>query len=109
MAGTGTDVGKTVVMAGLARLLALRGVETALMKPVQTGAVRDGAGRLASPDLAFVRSSSFHPPVGEEEEHASPCLFEPACSPHLAARLAGEEIRIARIVESARRMAAPPV
>jgi len=36
----------------------------------------------------------------------SPYRFEPACSPHLAAELAGTEIEISRIVSAARELAA---
>lgn len=41
VAGTGTDVGKTMVVTGLMRHLRQRGVSTMLMKPVQTGAALD--------------------------------------------------------------------
>ena len=36
--GTGTDVGKTVITAGIASLCVNSGLKTAVMKPVQTGA-----------------------------------------------------------------------
>jgi dethiobiotin synthase len=107
VSGTGTDVGKTLVTAAIARLLVRRGVVPALMKPVQTGAVRGDGGRLVAPDLESVRDLASLPPPeeGEERLHA-PYLFEPACSPHLAARLAGERIRPERVVEAARRLSA---
>jgi dethiobiotin synthetase len=37
--GTDTDVGKTVVAAGLAMVLKARGIKVGVMKPVATGCV----------------------------------------------------------------------
>jgi len=83
--GTGTDVGKTVVTAGLAAAGLAAGLRVAVMKPVQTGASRqDGdLGEIArlAPGIAPL------PP-----ELACPYAFPLAASPHLAAEMAGEAI-----------------
>lgn len=103
---TGTGVGKTLVTAGVLRNLRRRGVAAMAMKPVQTGAAPDAQGRLDAPDLAFVRQAA-----GLEMDEATcalaaPFLYEPACSPHLAARLAGRPIRFERILDCAKKLAA---
>jgi len=76
------------------------------MKPVQTGAARDGAGRLRAPDLEEALAAAGLAPPDAERDELAPYRYEPACSPHLAARLAGQPIRIERIVEVATRLAA---
>ncbi len=91
--GTGTDVGKTVVVAGLAAAAIAAGLRVAVTKPVQTGASRlDGdlgeVNRLA-PGLA-----------GLPPELACPYAFPLAASPHLSAEAAGEEIDPVRILSA---------
>ncbi len=51
--GTDTDVGKTVVTAGLAAYFQNKGKKTAVFKPVQSGAETE-QGKLVAPDLKFV-------------------------------------------------------
>jgi dethiobiotin synthetase len=104
--GTDTGVGKTRIAAGLVRRLRSAGVGAVPMKPVQTGAVRDARGRLASPDVEEVLATAGLLLSAGEREDLATYLFEPACSPHLAARLAGREIDLARIAARAARLAA---
>ena len=52
--GTGTDVGKTVITAGLAGALQDRGLQVGVFKPLQSGAVEIN-NQLTSPDLDFVK------------------------------------------------------
>lgn len=94
--GTDTGVGKTWATARL--LLALRagGRDAVPMKPVQTGA-RIRAGIARPPDLEFLLASAGLRPAARERAWMCPYAFAPACSPHLAARLAGRPIRLARI------------
>jgi dethiobiotin synthase len=103
--GTGTDVGKTVVTAGVLRYLCSRGASAMVMKPVQTGCRLSPRGRLIAPDVEFVlRAANLH--ASEDAlPHLAPYRFEPACSPHLAASLAGRTIDIATILASARQLA----
>ncbi|WP_027368748.1 adenosylmethionine--8-amino-7-oxononanoate transaminase [Desulfocurvibacter africanus] len=79
---TDTDVGKTVVAAGLLRALRGRGVEATAVKPVQTGCE---LGALA-PDVLCYRQACADSP-----EMAVPPFaiqkFRIPCSPHLATRL----------------------
>jgi dethiobiotin synthase len=82
--GTGTDVGKTLVCAGLLRRMSTFGKGLAV-KPVQTGCERIGDDWMI-PDLEFWRrasSSLANPP----DLYCHVCLKQPA-SPHLAAAMA---------------------
>ena len=98
--GTDTGVGKTVVAAGILRLLRERGVDAVPMKPVQTGAVRSGY-RLISEDLEFsLAAAGLHPDIAEKP-FMLPYAYEPACSPHLAGRLAGKYAEIPEIIKCA--------
>ncbi len=99
--GTDTGIGKTAVTAAILRVLRARGVNAATMKPVQTGATLLN-GRWTAPDLAFHHAAAdFHPPP-DLVARMSPYCYEPACSPHLAARMAGVYPEIDRILAFAR-------
>jgi dethiobiotin synthase len=102
--GTDTGVGKTWIAAGLVRRLQAAGVGAFPMKAVQTGGVRDGTGRLRAPDLDAVLAAAGLDQALERDVDCAPYVFEHACSPHLAARLAGQTIEVARIVAAAVRL-----
>jgi len=94
--GTDTGVGKTVATAALLALLRARGVDAVPMKPVQTGC-RRARGGWRAPDLERVlRLAGLRPPAAEQA-WMCPYRFGPACSPHLAARLARRPIQLRRI------------
>jgi adenosylmethionine-8-amino-7-oxononanoate aminotransferase len=84
--GTDTGIGKTVVVAALAKAARHLGLHPLVLKPVQTGCSRDEAGALHAPDCAIYRDAC--------PEAASPplVLLEDACSPHLAARHEGRSL-----------------
>jgi len=103
--GTDTGVGKTVVAAGLLRRLRAEGLDAVPMKPIQTGAAAGPAGPRA-PDLDLCLRAAGLGDGGGEYAYMCPFVYGPACSPHLAARLAGERPRIERIVEAAETLAA---
>lgn len=96
--GTGTEVGKTVVAAAIARTLASRGKGVAVFKPAVTG-LDDGA----EPDHALLRRAAGS---GQGDEEIAPYRYGPPASPHLAARLSGEEIEPRRLLAAARAAAA---
>jgi dethiobiotin synthase len=73
---------------------------------VQTGCQVAPDGRMSAPDIDFVLRAANLSVDEETRSHLSPYLFEPACSPHLAARMAGRSIEIGRILESAEWLAA---
>ncbi len=100
--GTGTDVGKTIVTGALLRKLRAEGIDAVSMKPVQTGAPAGSA----APDLRAHWDAAGIEPGDEDGALMAPYIYEPACSPHLAARLADRAIDIDRIVTCAGRLLA---
>jgi len=94
--GTDTGVGKTVVSAALLSVLRSGGVDAVPLKVVQTGA-RQAGGRWRSPDLDFCLAMAGLHPGPSEYGRMAPCCFARACSPHLAAALAGRRVDLRRI------------
>jgi len=91
--GTGTEVGKTVVAAAIARTLAGEGQRVAVFKPAVTG-LDEGL----ETDHALLRRASGS---GQGDEEIAPYRFGPPASPHLAAAMAGEEIDPKRLRRAA--------
>jgi dethiobiotin synthetase len=91
--GTGTEVGKTVVAATIARTLAAEGKRVAVFKPAVTGL--DGG---VDTDHELLRRASGS---SQSDGEIAPYRYGPPASPHLAAALAGEEIDPARLREAA--------
>jgi dethiobiotin synthetase len=113
--GTGTEVGKTVVAAAIARTLAGEGRKVAVFKPTVTGLDElpaDGPISRARDDLSAHRPPPDHELLrlaarsGQSDEEIAPYRYGPPASPHLAAAMAGEEIEPGRLRESARAAAA---
>jgi dethiobiotin synthetase len=92
--GTGTEVGKTVVAAVLARSLADDGRRVAVFKPAVTGLDDPGES-----DHALLRRASGST---QSDEEVAPYRYGPPASPHLAAAVAGEEIDPDRLLRAAR-------
>jgi dethiobiotin synthetase len=91
--GTGTEVGKTVVAAVLARTVAAEGKRVAVFKPAVTGLEAEG-----ETDHALLRRASGSQ---QSDEEIAPYRYQPAASPHLAASRAGEEIDPERLRQAA--------
>jgi dethiobiotin synthetase len=96
--GTGTEVGKTVVAALIARSLVATGARVAVFKPVVSGL--DSGGE---PDHALLRRAAAS---AQPDDAIAPYRYGPPVSPHLAAELAGEGIDPARLLRAARAAAA---
>jgi dethiobiotin synthetase len=96
--GTGTEVGKTVVAAVLARTLAADGTRVAVFKPALSGL--EGGGE---PDHALLRRASGS---AQSDDQIAPYRYDPPVSPHLAAELAGERIDPQLLAGAARAAAA---
>jgi dethiobiotin synthetase len=88
--GTDTGVGKTVVAAGLVRLLALRGRRVIGLKPVASGAEPTPQGLRNADALALAAQGTVPVPYAL----TNPYCFVPAIAPHLAAAEAGVEVTI---------------
>lgn len=96
--GTGTEVGKTVVAAVIARTLTAEGKRVTVFKPAVTGLEEEG-----ETDHALLRRASGS---SQSDEQIAPYRYQPPASPHLAAALAGEEIDPERLRQVARDAAA---
>lgn len=94
--GTGTEVGKTVVAAALARTATASGERVAVFKPAVSGLDELG-GAPADHELLRLASGSV-----QSDDEITPYRYGPAVSPHLAAELAGERIDPARLAVAAR-------
>jgi len=115
--GTGTEVGKTVVAAAIARTLAAEGRRVAVFKPAVTGldeftddgqtdrTISTAAGRKSPdrPDHEALRAAAGSE---QSDDEVAPYRYGPPMSPHLAAELAGKSIEPARLLEAARTVAA---
>jgi dethiobiotin synthetase len=111
--GTGTDVGKTVVAAAIARTLAAEGKRVAVFKPAVTGLAEAPADGPIShhmgvfsahrPDHYVLREAAGS---SQSDDEIAPYRYGPPMSPHLAAELAGEEIEPAQLLAGARAAAA---
>ncbi len=91
--GTGTEVGKTVVAAVVARALSASGRRVAVFKPAVTG-LDDGG----ETDHALLRRAAGSK---QSDEQIAPYRYGPPASPHLAAAMAAEEIEPARLLSAA--------
>jgi dethiobiotin synthetase len=95
---TDTGVGKTEVACGLVRGWRARGLDVVAMKPAQSGVV---AGEPSDADRLREATGDVDPP-----DLVCPYSFAAPLAPAVAARLAGAEISLARIVDAARALAA---
>ena len=96
--GTDTGVGKTLVACGLLRAYAALGVKAVGMKPVATGVASGVAGDVEQ----LVSAANVTAPRAE----VNPYSFVPPIAPHIAARQAGVEIEVERVVEAFHALAA---
>ncbi len=94
IAGTDTDIGKTYISRKLADSFSLSQKVT-YMKPVQTGCFADQNGLLIAPDFQYVLEGKAII-SGTLDQHV-PYRFEPACSPHLAAKMEKTSISLNHI------------
>ncbi len=91
--GTGTEVGKTVVAAAIARTLVSEGRRTNVFKPAVTGLEEPGEA-----DQELLRRAAGS---AQSDAEIAPYRYDPPASPHLAAAIAGEEIDPERLLAAA--------
>lgn len=96
--GTGTEVGKTVVAAAIARTLVSEGKRVTVFKPAVTGLDEGGEA-----DHELLRRAAGS---DQSDDEIAPYRYGPPMSPHLAAELGGEEIESARLLAGGRAAAA---
>lgn len=97
--GTDTEVGKTVVTAGLAAVLQSLGFTVGVYKPIQTGGCFNESGYLYSPDLEFVSQ------VDENIFTKCSYLLKTPAAPVVSAPLDGEFIDMNVIVRDYKTLA----
>ncbi len=97
--GTDTGVGKTRVSVALIHALRAQGLRVAAMKPVSAGSE---AGALNEDVVALMQASNVEADVGD----INPYAFPEPIAPHIAAEMAGVDIRLDRIAECYARLAA---
>lgn len=98
--GIDTGIGKTIAVGHMARQMALKNQSVITQKIVQTG-----SGRPAE-DIIMHRKIMDIPLTREDLNGLTcPYVFPRAASPHLAARLAGEEIDPERITAATEELA----
>ena len=100
--GTDTEIGKTVVAAGIAHAFVGRGLRTAVMKPVASGGHETEAG-LRNEDAERMIAASN---VAANYAEVNPYCFAPPIAPHIAAAEAGVAIDTETILHAARSLAA---
>jgi dethiobiotin synthetase len=88
--GTDTGVGKTVIACALVRALRDEGARVAVMKPVASGAFQSPEGLRNADALALIEAAG--PGFSHAYGEVNPYCFEPAISPHIAAKEAGIEV-----------------
>lgn len=91
--GTDTDVGKTIVSAGLLAAAHAKGLSTAALKPVAAGCEATADGLRNGDALLLQRAMSL--PLSYDE--INPVALAPAIAPHIAAAQAGRRIQLAQL------------
>ncbi|MDI6736494.1 MAG: dethiobiotin synthase [bacterium] len=94
--GTDTNVGKTVIAAGLAGLFKEKRLKVGVMKPIQTGAIKRN-GKLVSPDIELMIKTSG---ITEDIDLLNPYCLEPPLAPLVASQITGVKIDIEKILEA---------
>jgi dethiobiotin synthetase len=98
--GTDTGVGKTLVSRLLLEALKRAGHSAVGMKPVASGCHDTAAGLRSDDALELMQVSG----AAADYADVNPYALGPACAPHIAAREAGVEIQLEKILESFRRL-----
>jgi dethiobiotin synthetase len=101
--GTDTGVGKTVVTAGVTRLLRQQGRTVRVCKPVATGAHWSHDRWLADDTLRLAKAAG----LSDGWEAVTPWSFPEAVAPPVAARLAGMLLTLEGLVSAVRRLEQP--
>ncbi|MGI8461061.1 MAG: dethiobiotin synthase [Solirubrobacterales bacterium] len=97
--GTGTEVGKTVVAAVIARTAAAQGRRVGVFKPAVSGLGEVRASGNEADHELLRRAAGSH----QSDDEIAPYRYGPPVSPHLGAALAGETIDPARLRTAAAR------
>jgi dethiobiotin synthetase len=91
--GTDTEVGKTLIAAGLAAALKERGVDVGVMKPLESGAPSFGSAPIPR-DAVYLREIAG---VYDDLDLINPYCFQAPLAPGLAAEKEGGKIDLQKI------------
>lgn len=94
--GTDTDVGKTVVSAGIMYLLRSKGYNASYFKAALSGAIREKE-KLVPGDSRFVKELSG---LCEEYCYITPYIYETPVSPHLAGRIEKNPLKKEKVIDT---------
>ena len=94
--GTGTEIGKTYVAGLIVKMLHDAGMDVAYYKAAMSGNERRPDGTLIPGDALFVKEFAG---ISQSLESMCPYVYEHAVSPHLAARIEGNPVRMAVVEE----------
>ncbi|WP_211471057.1 dethiobiotin synthase [Collimonas humicola] len=101
IAGTDTEIGKTLIASAMLHALTKTGVRSAGMKPVAAGAVlRDGVWHNDDADILAAEAS-----VALPQELTTPFLLQQPTAPHIAAARENRTIEVAHILSCYRQLA----
>jgi dethiobiotin synthetase len=96
IAGTDTEVGKTLIATAMVRSLVEAGHRIAVMKPIAAGAEVTPDGPRNTDALELMAAAN----VPASYETVNPYCLKVATSPHLAAEMEGIDVKLAPIVRS---------
>lgn len=99
VAGTGTDVGKTYISAGLIRAAKARGQKVVALKPILSGAPDIGDPEFAATDAAKFLEALQHPLDEAHVNAISPWRFKAPLSPDMAAHLEGRSVQFDALLD----------
>jgi len=100
--GTDTGVGKTVVTACLLAIYRKHGINTGIMKPVETGVNPKCSSEVNSDAKFLLTISGNQDPI----EEVSPIRLKPTASPLQATKITGQIVDISLILENFHRLQA---
>ncbi|MBU0537208.1 MAG: dethiobiotin synthase, partial [Gammaproteobacteria bacterium] len=93
IAGTDTDVGKTLVACGLLKAAEAQGLRTLAIKPIAAGAERTADGLRNQDAVMLMAAMTEKLPY----QQVNPVLLEPPIAPHIAAEQVGKRISAAHV------------
>ncbi|WP_269619763.1 dethiobiotin synthase [Zhongshania sp. BJYM1] len=93
IAGTDTDVGKTLVACGLLRAAAAKGLRTLAIKPVAAGSEQTVDGLRNQDAVMLMAAMTEVLPY----QQVNPVLLEPPIAPHIAAEQASRRISVSQL------------
>ena len=93
IAGTDTDIGKTLVAEALLVKAGQQGLRTVGLKPIAAGSIDTPDGRKNEDAIALQRAATEN----LSYEQVNPVLLDAAIAPHIAAELEGRRVTISSL------------